>query len=57
VFDHYTLAGTFDESVDIEPADAETAAGSVPPAIVPIVGTPVAQAATYPLDLTVQDFP
>jgi Peptidase family M23 len=56
-FENYTLAGTFDESLDIEAEDSEAAAATVPPAIVPIMGTPTAQFSTYPLDLTVQDFP
>ncbi len=57
VFDRYTLAGTVDESLNIHAADPEEAAGPGPAAFVPIAGTPQAQAGTYPLDQTVQDFP
>ncbi len=56
VFDHYVMAGTVDQTVDVEPAETGEAAPPSEPASLPIVGTPAAQADTYPLTYSVQDF-
>jgi hypothetical protein len=70
VFDRYTLADTFDPSrletaftealapKNLEPLETVEAArtnASAPG--IPLEGTPQAQAGTYPLYLTVADFP
>jgi hypothetical protein len=57
VFERYVMAGTVDQTVDAEPAVTGEAAAPSEPASLPIVGTPTAQADTYPLTYSVQNFP